>query len=612
MTVPGWSASSTVCAEFGAPSTTQSFQASLSSASGGSGLLTLDFSGGSVAGPVSSTGANELQLDLTAEPGIATQELNLSGYGSTFTGTVELIDPTCTYTSSSATLTLAGTGLTMGAHVSVALNPDTVNVCSSSCSSVRATATVTNAASGQPAAGQSVSFSSSDPDVGVGPVTDHGDGTYTASLEPSGDPGDVTITATDDSVNPPAIGSTTLHQVCQTPGTVSDVRAPRASVASGAQHCTLTTANCPNVDFGVAADCLITVTDTAKHPTLPTGQVKITVWANRSSGYRQVSGSCTLGNTPGNSPKSSQCLADVVALPGRVDLLAQYAGDAKHSSSLAATNFTVTPNVSPLLSLKHDLINVGGTLQVVGSVNILAGKAEIGTFVGAPPGAITLTAGEIEAAAGTVIYYMGNWLNDPPDHAYRVVAKVRIPRTPDVPVGNMPLERTERSLLANSVAMGAIGPVLHTTLDRAVSAAAAGDFTARTAQVKAAIMHIDRLAALVDSDISLQRRLAGQLRHAHLGTVSTPKSRLVTLRAGLVRQLPAQMLHLFNQLGLTGAQIAQFRRTIAKSPLPKTENIAATLVSPSLIANEKKVAAGLRRLASDPAPDAFPKPAVLP
>ncbi len=107
--VPSWSLSSSGC-QFGEPGTSQSFDAALSAGSGGFGVLGLSFSGGSLSSSVSSPGPKEIQLDLTGSSnnGAGSYELKLTGYGTSFTGTATLSDPTCTYSSSSASLSLAG------------------------------------------------------------------------------------------------------------------------------------------------------------------------------------------------------------------------------------------------------------------------------------------------------------------------------------------------------------------------------------------------------------------------------------------------------------------------------------------------------------------------
>jgi hypothetical protein len=77
-------------------------------------------------------------------------------------------------------------------------------------------------------AGQTVTFTTDDPGVTIGAVTDQGDGTYTAKLTASRTAHTVTITAHDGSLS----GSTTLTQ--------SDVTAPHVTITSPADGATYT------------------------------------------------------------------------------------------------------------------------------------------------------------------------------------------------------------------------------------------------------------------------------------------------------------------------------------------------------------------------------------
>ena len=76
------------------------------------------------------------------------------------------------------------------------------------------TARVTVADGAQvPVPGEVVEFSSSDPDLQIGPVTDNEDGSYSAELTASNTIGTPTITATVTSVDPEITGSAPLHLV---------------------------------------------------------------------------------------------------------------------------------------------------------------------------------------------------------------------------------------------------------------------------------------------------------------------------------------------------------------------------------------------------------------
>jgi invasin-like protein len=98
--------------------------------------------------------------------------------------------------------------------VSVALTPPSITADGTSTS--LATATV-NGQDGQPAIGATVDFTSSDPGETIGPVTDNGDGTYSATITASTTAGFATITATDESASPTMSGQATLTQVSNAP-----------------------------------------------------------------------------------------------------------------------------------------------------------------------------------------------------------------------------------------------------------------------------------------------------------------------------------------------------------------------------------------------------------
>jgi hypothetical protein len=91
------------------------------------------------------------------------------------------------------------------ANVSVELTPGSIQANKSSTSTAKATVTDAN---GNPVPGETVHFKSTDPDEKIRPTTDHGDGTYTATIISSTTPGQVIITATDDSSQVPNMFAT--------------------------------------------------------------------------------------------------------------------------------------------------------------------------------------------------------------------------------------------------------------------------------------------------------------------------------------------------------------------------------------------------------------------
>ena len=123
--------------------------------------------------------------------------------------------------------------LATGANVTVTLTPTSIFADGSSLST--ATATVTDLG-GLPAAGETVVVSSSDPGEAIGPVTDHGDGSYTATVTSSTTVGTATITAVDGSLS----AKSTLTQTAGPAKTVAVTLSPNSIPANGSSTSTAT------------------------------------------------------------------------------------------------------------------------------------------------------------------------------------------------------------------------------------------------------------------------------------------------------------------------------------------------------------------------------------
>ena len=113
-------------------------------------------------------------------------------------------------------------------HLALALQPG--SILANGAATSTATATVTDA-NGNPATGQSISFSSTDEGEKFGPVSEPSEGTYTAQVTASKTAGTATITATDTSVNPSVVGSAALVEIspglpAKTPPIVSITEKP--------------------------------------------------------------------------------------------------------------------------------------------------------------------------------------------------------------------------------------------------------------------------------------------------------------------------------------------------------------------------------------------------
>ena len=344
---------------------------------------------------------------------------------------------------------------------------------------------------------------------------------------------------------------------------------PLASAAAGG-HCTTTMLRCPNVNYGVPSGCLVIVTDQSKHPTRPTGNVILSGTASRSSSPQlPFAINCPLKKTPGNSRRTAVCEVEIVSLQGSVTVNANYVGDAHHAKSSASGGFTVGAP-PPGLTLKQILQQSGIVLEKFGEGEM----ASAGWIVIQTKGVGTATAGAL-AGEGAIIYFIGdvdnligNALSDPPDFNVDALATPRTPPTPDFPAGSSPMARTSRALLANAVSARALARALHACLDRAVSAGKFGDLQARSEQILAAIKYLKQLAALIDSDISLQRSLARELAQKHLATVSIPPADVSKLQVLLSKGLPNPAGSLLRTLGFSPADISSSRARSPHSPSP--------------------------------------------
>jgi hypothetical protein len=548
-------------------------------------------------------------------------------YTATITSSHVIGQATLSATDSSQSPSASGTTtLTQStADVSVSLVPDSINACGCSNVTSIATAKVTDTA-GDAVAGDSVEFSSSNPDNVIGPVIDQGNGSYTASVQSSGDPGTDIITASDTSVAGDPSGDGELQEYCEPDEAVSTatpLRATRAgavprATAAASRHCTSTLVTCPERSVaGGTVDCLVTVTDTSKHPTRPTGAVEVTNTSNwRSNGWGGViegvnstTNHCNLAATPGGSSSVSICIIKFMQGPGTGEMAASYPGDATHMSSDTPyiTGYEVVANPDPPI-LKKVLNSVGVAAQTTGQGTFLVGAGASLTVAGTPAGGPVMILGGAEDAAGSLIIRVGNLLDDPPGPSYTTIATAAIPRTPDLPRGRSRLVRAIRSLITNVIAFQGVGQALHTTVDRASSAARAGDLAAFTAQTQAARKFDDRLAANVGSEATAQLKLAAVLRASHLATITVDVA-----KARAAQRHPAKFRRLLKSIvpNLTRPEIDAALRHLANAKITRKVNVAKELSDRNLIAGERKLATDLRKWAKNPTLPELPEPPVV-
>ena len=135
-------------------------------------------------------------------------------YTATITSSTTVHKATITAADSSASPAVSGSATltqTAGPAASVAVSLSPGSILANGTSTSIATATVLDA-QGHPIAADQVGFSSSDAAQQIGAVTNHGNGTYTATITSSKTAQTATITATDSSVSPSVAGHGYLAQ----------------------------------------------------------------------------------------------------------------------------------------------------------------------------------------------------------------------------------------------------------------------------------------------------------------------------------------------------------------------------------------------------------------
>jgi hypothetical protein len=214
-----------------------------------------------------------------------------------------------------------------------------------------ATATVTDL-TGAGVPGDQLSFSSSDPGQTVGPVTDNGNGTYTATITSSTTVGSATITAKDTSVTPNLMATASLTQTSDPASAITLAVQPGSIVADGSSKSTATATVTDAVGAGVSGE---KIGFSSSDP----GETIGPVTDNGSGTYTAtITSSTTIG-----------------------------------FATITATDTSVTPNLSARAAVTETAIPTGTSLAVSGDTLVtnqsvtLAAAATSGT--GSPPGTIT-------------------------------------------------------------------------------------------------------------------------------------------------------------------------------------------------------------------------------
>ncbi|MBV9805737.1 MAG: Ig-like domain-containing protein [Solirubrobacterales bacterium] len=193
-------------------------------------VLTVSLSPGSIAANGTSTSTATATLTADGKPvagdpvaftsndaavkfGTATDTGN-GTYTVTITGSTTVHPVTITATDAAVAPVATGQATlnqTAGQVSSVAVSVSPASVLADGSSTATATARLADA-QGHPVPGEHVVISSSDSGEKIAPVSDHGDGTYTATITSSRTAHVVTITAADGSISPAPSGTATLTQ----------------------------------------------------------------------------------------------------------------------------------------------------------------------------------------------------------------------------------------------------------------------------------------------------------------------------------------------------------------------------------------------------------------
>jgi hypothetical protein len=266
-----------------------------------------------------------------------------------------------------------------------------------------ATATLEDAL-GRAVVGDTVAFTTNDPEVKIGAVSANPDGTYTATITASTTPHDVTIAATDSSVTPGVAGQATLTQTIGTAGTVTVSLSPNRVVADGKALSTATATVKDALGRAVTGD---TVTFTANDPGVKIGAV---------TGHPD--GTHTVGITASTTP---------------------------HDVTITATDATVTPAISGRATLTltpASTIDTKNPVVAIGAGPLTVANSSVKVSLTCPTGQSYCEGKVILSATGKGLTHV---LGDKP-------MKILGGRTQTVPIA---LSKTVLSLLAPATSVQA-------------------------------------------------------------------------------------------------------------------------------------------------------------
>ncbi len=255
---------------------------------------------------------------------------------------------------------------------------------------------------------------------------------------------------------------------------------------------------------------------------------------------------------------------------------------------------------------------IGGLATFAGVLPI-AGNSGVLIQVG---GMSVLAVGVITAALGIEAQVkedmLAQFIADPPDSDYRVVANAQAANLPTVAPGAdvSPALANSLDTLA-AICSRAIGTeqALSTTLDRAGGATAAGATSWERIQLQQAGKLASALASLQLAYLGDLGRAAHALRLAHLGTVTISRSAVVQFaRRTCAHGLPTALARMLEHDGYTAATFAGLRTEIVNLPA-KAISISSAFSTAGVATAIRQEVAILRqfasRMRSDPLPPAI-------
>jgi hypothetical protein len=191
------------------------------------------------------------------------------------------------------------------------------------------------------------------------------------------------------------------------------------------------------------------------------------------------------------------------------------------------------------------------------------------------------------------------YIADPFDSHYKVVAKPKAGRAPSVSVSNPQDQRMLNSFLGNMENLHAVGVALRTTENRAASARKVGDKQAYKLQEQAISRYLEKLANLSDrqiaSQMAIERVLRNMLQAAGIGQVSLGSVPTSLYGAEVASDpLTLEQARVLSSFGATSSYVAKVENAVANASIPTSIDLLSAIVNPTMIRDERTVAAILR------------------